>query len=102
MKDSLAPPGGPLTSKPTWFRPSGCRTTSAFFVRAPNEEHDDQARIQPATGIRPGNWGSSFAHGSADRDYPGAADNDPGAVVGQEEASEEPKFGEVTPGARRN
>src|SRR5256885_4159266 len=100
MKDSLAPPGGPLTSKPTWFRPSGCRTTSAFFVRAPNEEHDDQARIQPATGIRPGNGGSSFAHSSADRDYPGAAHNDPGAVVRQEEARGEPQGGEAADCAR--
>ena len=32
MKGSPAVPGGPLTSKPTWFDTLGCSTVSAFFV----------------------------------------------------------------------
>src|SRR6478672_11727465 len=31
MRGNPAIPGGPLTSKPTWWNTSGCSTTSAFF-----------------------------------------------------------------------
>ena len=32
MKGNPAVPGGPLTSKPTWWNTSGYSTTSAFFA----------------------------------------------------------------------
>src|SRR5689334_22701252 len=34
MKGNPAPPGGPSTSKPTWWDTSGCPATSAFFLLA--------------------------------------------------------------------
>src|SRR4051794_17888265 len=32
MKGTPVRPGGPLTSKPTWWNPPGYSTTSAFFL----------------------------------------------------------------------
>ena len=49
MKGIPAVPGGPLTSKPTWFSTLGCLTTPAFFVsvvpqvRCGEEEYHEPA-----------------------------------------------------------
>jgi hypothetical protein len=47
MKGSLAVPGGPLTSKPAWWKTSECSATPAFFIE---ENENDFCKLGPGPG----------------------------------------------------